>query len=191
MQAFPPLLCTSHDLNCMNICLFQNCPDPFLCSKCISKHNPLHLNKILSYQDFLFDKSDGILSNSETIIKELAFTINNFHKQFKEKYKNIQNEIKNIFLTIKDSFHKHFDSYQQKCLSYANQNFEKFTSSISKLQEQLDQNHIILNQFSTQNQSPQSQSNLHQKFKNIINLNSTNLPALKDNIQKAMNEFIS
>lgn len=190
MQNFPPLLCTSHDLNCMNICLFSNCPDPFLCSKCISKHNPLHINKILSYQDFLYDKNEGILTTSENIIKELAFSINNFQNQFKEKYKNVQNEIKNIFLTIKDSFHKLFDSYQQKCLNYANQNFERITSSLQKLQEQLDQNQIILSQFTSQNQNPlPSQSNLHQKFKNMINLNTTSLPALKDSIQKSMNEF--
>ena len=188
MQAFPPLHCNSHDHICGNICLFQNCPDPFLCSKCISKHNPLHLNKILSLHDFLYDKAEGILSSSENTIKESSFTLNNFQNQFKEKFKNLQNEIQNIFITIKDSFQKHFDSYQQKCLNYANQNFEKVTSSITKLQEQIEQNQAIINQFTSQNLQT-NQSTLHQKFKNIINLNIIGLPTLKDNMQKSMNEF--
>ena len=184
----PTLLCSSHDIACMNICLFQNCADSFLCSKCISKHNPQHINRILSLQDFLYDKNEGIVSMSETILKEVTFSLNNFHNQFKERYKNVQNEIKSIFNTIKDSFYKQFESYQQKCLNYANQNFEKVTCSIVKLQEQIEQNQMILNQFHMQNLQT-NQTSLHQKFKNIINLNTTGLPILKENIQKSMNEF--
>lgn len=188
VHASSSLLCSTHEMNCTNICLFQSCADPFLCSKCISKHNPLHINKLISMQDFLYDKNEGILASSENMVKEMSFTINNFQSQFKEKYKNIQNEIKNIFITIKDSFHKQFDSYQQKCLTYVNQNFEKVTASINKLQEQIEQNQLILSHFNSFT-SQVNQSTIHQKFKNIINLNTSILPILKENIQKSMNEF--
>lgn len=188
LQNFLQILCSTHDINCANICLFPNCTDSFLCSKCISKHNPQHLNKILSLQEFLYDQKNGVIQNSENIISELSYTLNYFENQFKEKHKNVQTEIKNIFLQIKDSFLKQLDFYQQKCLNYTNQNFEKIVNSISKLQDQIEQNQSIISQFNSQN-SQNNQSNLHQKLKNMINLNTKILPNLKDIIQKSKNEF--
>lgn len=179
--------CSLHETICTNICLFPSCNDPLLCPKCISKHNPLHLSKIYPIMDFLFNKNDGAFFFLENNLKDLSFSINNFKNQFTEKYNQVTTEIKNICKSAKEAMIKSLDTYQNKCLSYVSNIFDKMNTSITKMEGQIENNNNFLSQFAASN-DPSAQT---QKLKNFLNLSSTGVQNLKDNLQKSLAEFFS
>ena len=131
--------CFSHQKPASNICLFSACNDPVLCPKCISAHNQSHISKCLPIQDVLFDKRDSLQNNVENILNENRGNLNYFQRMYDEKYHALQDEIGILCKAARETFLNHLNQYQERALGLIHQQYDKISSSMNKMQNQLDQ----------------------------------------------------